>query len=92
MLKYLKVKHTYLKDNILKLLASIHTINLDNVTVSGGVSLENCTRLDMITLKHVDLKDNTLHLPASIRYINFDNVIVTGVFHSRSVKTFPALQ
>ena len=70
-------KHTDLKDDILKLPASITSIDLDHVTMSGGVSLDTFTGLLCLTLAHIDIKHDELKLPASITSINLDHVTVS---------------
>jgi len=77
-LEKLTLNHIDLKDNMLKLPASITNIDLDHVTVRGGVALENCTRLKELILKHVDKGDHNLQLSASITSIYLDHVTVSG--------------
>ena len=71
-LKYIDLGH-----QLLQLSESLFKINMDHVTVSGGVSLENCTRLSDLSLKHIDLKDHKLELPTSINNINLEHVTVS---------------
>jgi len=65
-------------DYKLKLPALITSIDLDHVTVQGGVSLKNCTGLKEFKLKHVYIGDHILHLPASTTNINLDDVTLVG--------------
>jgi len=48
------------------------------VKVTGGISLQNCTRLQSLQLCGLDLGDQQLLLPDTLTNIDFDKVKVTG--------------
>jgi len=56
-----------------------YKFSLDNmVKVTGGISLQNCTRLQSLQLRGLDLGDQQLLLPDTLTNIEMEDVKVTG--------------
>jgi len=66
------------EDKALQPPESITSIDIGQIIVGGGVSLDNCTKLRELEMKHVDIGDHNLQLPASITNIDLDHVTVGG--------------